>query len=141
MATRASFGGAAASTAAASEQRAAEAAEADRSRREEMFRQVLAIDPDDPLAHFGLGELAVERGQLDDAVGRLGRALAADPEHTAATLALGSVLERLDRPEGARAVYERGIEAAARKGDAAAAAKMQQRLTALNARSAANPES
>jgi folate-binding protein YgfZ len=133
LATRASFGGAAASATAASERRAADAAEADRRRREEMFRQVLEIDPDDALAHFGLGELAAERDRLDEAVGHLERALASDPGHAAAILALGAVFERLEKPDRAHEIYNRGIEVAAKRGDTAAAAKMQTRLSALNA--------
>jgi folate-binding protein YgfZ len=109
----------------------AEQAESDRRRREAMFRRVLEIDPDDALAHFGLGELAVERRLFVDAVGHLERAIAADPGHVAARLALGSALEGLGEPGRARAVYERGVASAAKRGDLAAARKMQERLNTL----------
>jgi folate-binding protein YgfZ len=105
--------------------------EADRARREEMFRAVLDIDPDDALAHFGLGELAIERQRFADAVGHLERAVAADPGHCAALLALGRAHEGLGDSDGARRTYERGVGAAAKRGDLATAKKMQERLNGL----------
>ena len=128
MSTRLSMGGGAA---AAPSPEADAAVEDDRRRREEMFRKVLAIDPDDPLAHFGLGELAAERRRHRDAVEHLKRAVAADPRHSAAILALGSAHEALGDTEQARSVYERGVDVAAQRGDAASATKMQERLNAL----------
>jgi folate-binding protein YgfZ len=108
--------------------------EADRGRREELFRKVLEIDPDDALARFGLGELAAERGRFADAVEHLERALDADPRHAAAILALGRALEGLGEAGRARETYERGIETAAKKGDQATATKMQERLIELTSR-------
>jgi folate-binding protein YgfZ len=105
--------------------------EDDRRRREEMFRKVLTIDPDDPLAHFGLGELAAERRRHREAVEHLERAVAADPHHSAAILALGSAHEALGDTVQARSVYERGVDVAAKRGDAASATKMQERLNVL----------
>lgn len=127
MSTRLSMGGATAAPATGEN----DAAEADRRRREEMYRQVLEIDPGDALALFGLGELAAERGRYDDAVKHLERAVAADPTHAAAILALGTAYERLERAGEAREVYERGVDIAAKKGDAASARKIQERLNAL----------
>jgi Flp pilus assembly protein TadD len=105
--------------------------ETDRERRETMFRQVLEIDPADPLAHFGLGELAVERGRYTDAVTHLEKAVASDPTHAAAMLALGAALEGLGESDRAREIYERGVETAAKRGDLTTATKMQERLNAL----------
>ena len=100
-----------------------------------MFRQVLEIDPDDALAHFGLGELALERQCLAQAVDHLEMAIAGDPNHTAAILALGAAREGLGDSEGARNTYERGITIATKKGDASSARKMQERINALAERS------
>ncbi|HSN55664.1 MAG TPA: tetratricopeptide repeat protein, partial [Candidatus Sulfomarinibacteraceae bacterium] len=120
LATRASFGGAAPALDDEA-RRQAERAEADRRRRAELFRQVLEVDPDDALAHFGLGELAAEEGRLGEAADHLERALAAEPGHAAAMLALGAVAERLGDADRARSVYERGVDAAAKRGDFATA--------------------
>jgi len=97
-----------------------------------MFRRVLEIDPDDPLAHFGLGELAVEEGRLDVAVDHLERAIAADPGPSAAILALGAALGGLGETDRARETYRSGIESAAKRGELATAQKMQQRFNAIN---------
>jgi folate-binding protein YgfZ len=126
MATRLSMGG---SVPARGEETAAE--EADRVRREEMFRRVLEIDPDDALAHFGMGELLIEREDFAAAVDHLHCAISSDPGHSAAVLALGRALEGLGDVEAARDVYESGVETAARNGDLATAQKMQERITAL----------
>ena len=126
MATRLSMGG---SVPVTDEQTAAE--ETDRARREKMFLQVLEIDPDDALAHFGMGELLVEREDFAAAVDHLQRAISSDPGHSAAVLALGRAFEGLGDHEKARDVYESGVETAARNGDLATAQKMQERITAL----------
>ena len=131
LATRVSIGGVSDIDPGSRHQQETEDREADQKRREEMFRQVLEIDPDDALAHFGMGELAVERGQNAQAVDHLERAIASDPNHSAAILALGAALEGLDDTNGARDHYEQGIEIAAKKGDLSTAQKMQERLNAL----------
>ncbi len=131
LATRGSFAGAVGIDPVALAEQEAEKREADQHRREEMFGRVLEIDPDDALAHFGLGELAGERGRFTRAVDHLEKAIAGDPTHSAAILALGAALEGLGDADRARDVYERGIEIAAKKGDLSVAQKMQERINAL----------
>jgi len=132
LATRVSFGGEAKADPVGVAKKELEAREADQHRREEMFRQVLEIDPNDAMAHFGMGELAVERGRFTEAVDHLERAIGSDPSHSAAILALGVALEGLDDTDRVRGHYERGIEIAAKKGDLSTAQKMQDRLNALS---------
>jgi len=131
LATRVSFGGEPETDPASRGQQERRQHEADRNRREEMFRRVLEIDPDDALAHFGIGELSIERERFTEAVDHLEKAIANDPNPSAAMLALGSAFEDLDEIERARDVYGRGIEIAAKKGDLSTAQKMQERLNAL----------
>lgn len=131
LATRVSFGGESAADPVEFAKKELEAREVDQRRREDMFRQVLEIDPDDALAHFGMGELAVERCRFNEAVGHLETAIENDPAHSAAILTLGVALEGLDDIDRARGHYERGIEIAAQKGDLSTAQKMQERLKAL----------
>ncbi len=105
--------------------------EIDRRRREEMFRQVLTLDPGDAMANFGMGQLLVERSAFRTAVEHLERALETDPEYSAALLSLGNAWEGLRETTRAREVYEAGIVVAARKGDMKTANAMQARLAAL----------
>jgi folate-binding protein YgfZ len=108
-----------------------DAAAADRERRAEMFRQVLALDADDAVGNFGLGELLVEEGRYGEAIAHLERALAADPRYSAALLALGRAHEGAEDLESARSTYRNGIDTAAARGDLATANKMQERLASL----------
>jgi folate-binding protein YgfZ len=109
----------------------AKSGRADRERRAEMFRQVLELDPDDPLGNFGLGELLLEDGRYGEAVTHLQRALSADPRYSAAILALGRALEGARDLGAAREIYRNGVDIAAAKGDLATANKMQERLAVL----------
>lgn len=115
-----------------SARRQREQAEADRARREQMFRQVLGIDPDDAVANFGLGQLRVESGEPAAAVPLLERAIGADADYSAAYLALGRAFEGLGELDRARAAYSDGVRVAARKGDMKTANTMQERLAALD---------
>ncbi len=110
----------------------AEAAAVDRGRRAELFRQVLDLDPDDALANFGLGELAVEEARFDDAIEHLKRALSNDPRYSAALLVLGRAHEGAGDIETARQIYRDGIEVSSAKGDLMTANKMQERLVGLD---------
>ncbi len=109
------------------------AREADRARREGLFREVLELEPGDPVASFGLGRILVESARFEEARGLLEKAVTADPDHSAAHLALGLALEGLGLTERATAAYRRGLEAAARRGDLATANRMQERLSELGA--------
>jgi tetratricopeptide (TPR) repeat protein len=100
-----------------------------------LFRQVLELDPDDPLGNFGLGELLVEEGSFEEAARHLERALAADPRYSAALLALGRAHEGAEDLASARETYRRGVNVAAAKGDLATANKIQERLVVLESSS------
>jgi len=99
-------------------------------RREDMFLQVLALDPEDALGDFGMGELCVE-GRFEDARCHLDKALHADSDYSAAYLALGRAWEGMLRPDMARETYEQGVAVAARRGDLLTANRMQERLATL----------
>jgi tetratricopeptide (TPR) repeat protein len=122
---------------ASAEKRSNDQARAELERREQMFRQVLELDPDDALGNFGMGELCVETGRLETAIRHLQRAIEADPSYSAAYLALGRAWEMSDRPERARDVFATGIDVAARRGDLATANKMKERLAVLEDHGAA----
>jgi len=101
--------------------------------RAEMFRQVLAIDPDDALGNFGLGDILVEMGRFGAAIPHLEKALEVDPDYSAAFLALGRALDGLGRPDEAREVLSRGVDVAAGRGDLMTANTMQELVARLPA--------
>lgn len=99
------------------------------AQRESMFRQVLEIDPEDALANFGLGSIAVEKGQWEVARAHLEAVLKSDPKYSVAYLALGRALKGLGLINEARAIWQEGIKVAASKGDLMPANQMQQELS------------
>jgi len=77
------------------------------------FRKLVALDGEDALSRFGLGQALFKEGgeaALAEAADHLAFANARDPEHLATYHVLGQVLIRLGRLEAARAVLEAGCE-------------------------------
>lgn len=98
------------------------------AQRESMFRQVLEIDEEDTLANYGLGSIAVEKGEWKTARDHLEKVLKADPKYSVAYLALGKALKGLGLIEEAKNVWKEGIKVSAAKGDLMPANQMQQEL-------------
>jgi folate-binding protein YgfZ len=103
----------------------------DLQRREDMFNQVLELDPGDALANFGMGEVLVASRRFDEAVPHLEKAIEVDESYSAAFLALGRAWEGMEQPARARTVYQTGVEVAARRGDLSTANAMQARIGEL----------
>lgn len=103
--------------------------ESEWAQRESMFRQVLEIDPDDTLANYGLGSIAVEKGEWSVARDHLERVLKQDSKYSVAYLALGKALKGLGLKDEARKIWTEGIKVAAAKGDLMPANQMQQELS------------
>lgn len=98
------------------------------AKREEMFRQVLEIDPEDTLANFGLGNIAVERGEFKEAINYLEAVLKADPKYSVAYLTLGQAYAGDQQLEKAKEIWCEGIKIAASRGDLMPANQMQSLL-------------
>lgn len=103
--------------------------ESEWAQRESMFRQVLEIDPDDTLANYGLGSIAVEKGEWSVAREHLERVLKQDSKYSVAYLALGKALKGLGLKDEAKKIWAEGIKVAAAKGDLMPANQMQQELS------------
>lgn len=100
-------------------------------KRESMFLQVLDIDAEDTLANYGLGSIAVERGEWEKARTHLEKVLAADPKYSVAYLALGRAYLGLGLKAEAEKIWREGISVAANKGDLMPANQMQAELEHL----------
>jgi tetratricopeptide (TPR) repeat protein len=96
--------------------------------RESMFRQVLEIDAEDTLANYGVGSIAVEKGEWETARIHLERVIAQDPKYSVAYLALGKAYKGLGLINEAKTIWNEGIKVAAAKGDLMPANQMQQEL-------------
>ena len=113
------------------EQAEKEARRQEAKRKQAMFAQVLAIDPEDPLALMGMGNALIDLDQLAEAEACLARALAVQKDNSPLYLSHGKVLEKLERPLEAAAVFNRGVEVASRRGDLMPLREMEHRLALL----------
>lgn len=86
--------------------------------RIEPLKKVLAIDPNDEVAWFGLGKAYMEDQNWDEAANALESCLKVKPTYSAAYYALAQSLAKLGRIEDCRRVCHQGIEVSTKNGDA-----------------------
>ena len=86
--------------------------------RIEPLKKVLAIDPNDDVAWFGLGKAYMEDGNFAEAVQALRRCISVKPNYSAAYYALAQSLRTLNRIDECREVCVTGIEVSTKNGDA-----------------------
>jgi Tfp pilus assembly protein PilF len=99
--------------------------------REEILKTMLASNPGDSFARYGLAMEYVKSGALDQAVGEFQNLLAANPKYVAAYFHGGQTLEKLGRLDAAREIYRRGITVAGETGDLHARGEMEGALDLL----------
>ncbi len=76
-----------------------------------MLAQILAQDPNNRLARYGLAMEYVNTGRLESAIPEFEAVLKTDPSYGAAYYHGGQTLEKLGRLDEARDYYKRGIAA------------------------------
>jgi predicted Zn-dependent protease len=86
--------------------------------RIEPLKKVLAMDPNDDVAWFGLGKAYMEDQNFEEAVKALEGCLKAKPTYSAAYYALAQSLQKLGRVEECRQVCDQGIAVSTKNGDA-----------------------
>ena len=99
--------------------------------RVEALQQILAQNPANPLARYGLALEHVKAGDYEAAVGEFRALLDADPDYTYAYFHAAQTLEKVGRIEEAKELYRCGIEAAGRKADTHARDELQAALANL----------
>ena len=99
--------------------------------RLETFRNMVAKNPSNPLAHFGLANEAMKEGLWDEARMHYESYLSIHDDEGNAYGRLAEAYERLGRNEDARAALHRGIEAAKRFGHPGMAQELELRLDEL----------
>ncbi|HEY4682109.1 MAG TPA: tetratricopeptide repeat protein [Candidatus Acidoferrales bacterium] len=85
--------------------------------RIEQFKELLALDPDDPLVHYGLGSEYLKTKEYAEAVACFRRVLELKPDYSAAYRELGKALEGTGETQAAAEMYRKGKEVAGQKGD------------------------
>ncbi|HXG28122.1 MAG TPA: tetratricopeptide repeat protein [Nevskiales bacterium] len=91
----------------------------------ENLEALLAKGQDGALLRFTLGELCLKAGEAQAAADHLARAVALDPDYSAAWKLYGRALAEAGRREEAAAAYARGIAVAEARGDRQAAKEMR----------------
>jgi predicted Zn-dependent protease len=99
--------------------------------RLEALKNLLAQDPSSSFARYGLAMEYVKAGAFEEAVAEFRKLVEQDRDYAYAYFHCGQALEKLDRPDEARRVYEEGLEAAGRRGDAHARSEIQAALDLL----------
>lgn len=99
--------------------------------RLEALRGLAAQDPKNTFVRYGLAQELANQGQLEEAVQEYQTLLADSPDYSAAYYHGGQALEKLGRLDEARKVYQQGIEATTRTGDAHTRSELQAALDLL----------
>lgn len=99
--------------------------------RLELLKNILAQDPKNTLARYGLAMEYGKTGRLEDAVTEYRELVAHNPDYAYAYFQGGQALEKLGRTEEAREMYAQGVEAATRVGDQHARSELQAALDML----------
>jgi predicted Zn-dependent protease len=96
------------------------------------FRQMVARNPDNPLARFGLANEALKGGLYEEARENLEAYLAAHDDEGNGYGRLAEALERLGRTDEAREALRRGIAASHRFGHPGMASEFEARMDELD---------
>jgi Tfp pilus assembly protein PilF len=80
--------------------------------RLEILRNMVAENPANTFARYGLAMEYVKAGSLEAAVAEFQQILATDPQYSAAYFHGGQTLEKMGKLEEARDYYRRGVAAA-----------------------------
>jgi tetratricopeptide (TPR) repeat protein len=87
------------------------------STRLDILKNMVAQNPGDSFARYGLAMEWARTGNLEQAMQEYRDLLAVNPDYAAAYYHGGQTLEKLGRLDEARALYREGIQATTRIGD------------------------
>ena len=99
--------------------------------RLEILQSMVAQNPKDSFSRYGLAMEYANTGSLDKAVEEYDSLLEFNPDYAAAYYHGGQALEKLGRLDDARRMYQRGLEATRRIGDAHTHSEIQAALDIL----------
>jgi len=101
------------------------------SNRLEVLKNMVALNPNDSFARYGLGMEYANSGDLENAMREYRALLTVNPNYSAAYYHGGQTLEKLGRKDEARALYGQGIEATTKIGDLHTRGEIQAALDLL----------
>jgi len=97
-----------------------------------MLQDILAQNPNDPFARYGLAMEFVNRGEADAALTEFTKLLQANPDYTPGYHMSAQTLMKAGRDDEARKVLQDGIACAARTGNQHARSEMEALLNDLS---------
>jgi folate-binding protein YgfZ len=97
-----------------------------------LFEKALALNSEDPLANFGIGNAYLELKEFAKGIPHLEKSVAMQPNHLDGYVALGNCLEATGEKERAKAMYQSGLDVASKRGDRAKIDLFNQRLQLLS---------
>ncbi len=100
--------------------------------RLETLKTLVEQNPQDTFARYGLAMEYAKAGNFELAVAEYRALLQFNPDYSYAYYHGGQALEKLGRMEDARAMYQRGIEATNRTGDAHARGELESALEGIS---------
>lgn len=101
--------------------------------RLDMLKQMVAQDPANSFARYGLAMELANSGELQSAISEFRTLLDRDENYAAAYFHAGQALEKSGELEQARAMYEKGLDITTRKGDLHTRAEIEAALNTLPA--------
>jgi len=99
--------------------------------RIEMLQAFIQQRPDDPFPQYGLALEYKNAGMFSEAESVFAHLMEQHPTYTAAYLHAGNNAMELGLPDAARTIYQRGIEACVKAGDAHARGELEGALASL----------
>jgi tetratricopeptide (TPR) repeat protein len=96
-----------------------------------MLREILAANPADAFARYGLATALAGEGKTDAALDEYNETIARNPDYVPAYQMSAQVLVKLGRTDDAKARLAAGLEAAERTGNSHAASEMNGMLDEL----------
>jgi tetratricopeptide (TPR) repeat protein len=99
--------------------------------RLDVLKNMVAQNPNDSFARYGLAMEYANSGELENAMEEYRALLGVNPNYPAAYYHGGQTLEKLGRREDARTLYRQGIEATTRIGDLHTRSEIQAALDLL----------
>ena len=89
------------------------------------FQALIALEPEDTVLRFGLGELYIVADDFVRAAEQFAEIIRLDPQYSAAYRYLGQAYAALGQEAEARQIFTRGITVAEARGDLQTAKEMQ----------------
>ena len=99
--------------------------------RLEILKSMVAQKPNDSFSRYGLAMEYRNAGDLEAAMTEFRALIAANPDYVPAYFHGGQTLERMAEVDQARTLYQQGIEASRRTGDAHARGELEAALGML----------